>query len=307
MLRCVGVALRAAPHASDGPLRLALLARAPAILPVAAPHALALPRAVRAFGAVAASAPVLYKRPAPAPKHPFERMRKNRAIRAASVRVVDDESGEQLGVMSLANALRIAQERELDLVEVAPDAQPPVCKLMDIGRALYRLKKQRQAARKNRAPMQMKEMHFRPNIGEHDVDHKLRRVREFLDKRYTVRLVVRLPNPKRYPDALPVGQRRLADIVEQLKDVAQPSGAVRHANTVLVANMRPLARAGSSGGQAAGAEAGAGAGAAEELAYEEELELGEEELQALEERADEVEREEEAQQEEAERRRAAPR
>ncbi len=99
----------------------------------------------------------------------------NRQIRAREVRVVDDE-GEQLGVLDTRDALKIAEERGLDLVEVAPNAVPPVCRIMDFGKYLYQEKKKQQEAKKKQKVFTVKEVKFRPMIDPHDYDVKLKRL-----------------------------------------------------------------------------------------------------------------------------------
>ena len=102
-----------------------------------------------------------------------------------------DETGKQLGIYPLREALQISEERGLDLVEVAPNANPPVCRLMDYGKFLYeRTKKEREARRVQRLT-EIKEIRLRPKIGEHDVGFKVRRMREFLAEGAKVKVRVR--------------------------------------------------------------------------------------------------------------------
>ena len=103
----------------------------------------------------------------------------NRQIRAREVRLIDDE-GEQLGVVETREALRLAEERGLDLVEVAPNAIPPVCRIMDFGKYLYQEKKKQQEAKKKQKVFTVKEVKFRPMIDPHDYDVKLKRLQRFL-------------------------------------------------------------------------------------------------------------------------------
>jgi len=95
------------------------------------------------------------------------------------VRVID-EKNEQLGVLTTDKARQLAVERELDLVEVAPQANPPVCRLMDYGRFRFDARKREQESRRKQASTRLKQMNFRPKIGDHDYQTKLKRVREFL-------------------------------------------------------------------------------------------------------------------------------
>jgi len=106
-------------------------------------------------------------------------VRINQRIRAREVRLVA-EDGEQLGVVQTRDALKMSEERGVDLVEVAPNATPPVCRMMDYGKYKYELKKQ--AAAKKQKTQVLKEVKFRPNIGSHDLDVKINRIREFLEE-----------------------------------------------------------------------------------------------------------------------------
>ena len=110
-------------------------------------------------------------------------VRINSKIRVPEVRLIDDE-GEQLGVIPTKDALQSAQDRDLDLVEVAPGAKPPVCKIMDYGKYKYQMsKKQTQ----KRTP-DMKEVKLRPRIGDHDLHLKIRNLRKFLDHGHKVKV-----------------------------------------------------------------------------------------------------------------------
>ncbi len=102
-----------------------------------------------------------------------------------------DEDGKQLGIMPVSEALKLARERNLDLVEVAPNANPPVCKIMDFGKFKYELARKEKEAKKNqKIASEVKEIKIRPNIEEHDYQVKLRKIREFLEKGYKVRLII---------------------------------------------------------------------------------------------------------------------
>lgn len=114
------------------------------------------------------------------------RIRKNEAIRAEVVRVVD-EQGKQLGVMPLAQALEEARKRGLDLVEVAPQADPVVCKILDFGKYKYRQEKRE---RKKHKTQRLKEMRFTSQIEEHDFETKARHIRRFLEHDDKVKVTV---------------------------------------------------------------------------------------------------------------------
>jgi translation initiation factor IF-3 len=106
-------------------------------------------------------------------------LRVNRDIRAQQIRVIDDE-GNMLGVMTVPEGVRLAEERGLDLLEIAPTATPPTCKIMDYGKWKYENKKKQTAARKKQVIVQIKEIQIRPRTEQHDLDTKLRHAREFI-------------------------------------------------------------------------------------------------------------------------------
>lgn len=100
-------------------------------------------------------------------------------VRAREVRLVD-ENGEQLGVFTSRDALRVAQERGYDLVEVAPNARPPVCRIMDFGKFKYEQSKKDRETRKKQKVVTVKEVKMRPNIEDHDFDVRRRQTEQFL-------------------------------------------------------------------------------------------------------------------------------
>jgi translation initiation factor IF-3 len=104
----------------------------------------------------------------------------NERIRAREVRVIDDE-GQQLGIMVPFEALKIARSKNLDLVEISPTAQPPVCRIMDYGKFLYQQEKKEREAKKHQKIITVKEVKFRINVDEHDYQTKKNHVVRFLD------------------------------------------------------------------------------------------------------------------------------
>ena len=106
--------------------------------------------------------------------------RVNREIKSESVRLIDAEGG-QLGVMSLEQALEAADESGFDLVEISPNAEPPVCRLMDYGKFLFQQNKKRQASKKKQQVIHLKEVKFRPGTEEADYQTKLRNLKRFLN------------------------------------------------------------------------------------------------------------------------------
>jgi translation initiation factor IF-3 len=107
--------------------------------------------------------------------------RLNDEINAPEVRLIGVE-GEQLGVVSIGDALRAAEEVTLDLVEIVPNGEPPVCRIMDYGKFLFEVKKQKQAAKKKQKQVHIKEIKFRPGTGEGDYQVKLRNLIRFLEE-----------------------------------------------------------------------------------------------------------------------------
>lgn len=107
-------------------------------------------------------------------------MRVNRQIRAPKVRVIDEE-GNQAGILTIQDALRRAEHAGLDLVEVAPTAVPPVCKIIDYGKFRYDQTKREKESKKTQHVIKVKEVKLKPNIDTHDLQTKMRKAREFLD------------------------------------------------------------------------------------------------------------------------------
>jgi len=133
------------------------------------------------------------------------------------VRVIDD-TGKQLGIMDSREALRMAEMKGVDLVEVSPNANPPVCRLMDYGKYIYERAKREREARKAQKVVEVKEIRLRPKTGDHDVAFKLRKARQFLTSgsKVKVRVVFRgreITHPE-------VGRELLNEILEDLSDVA---------------------------------------------------------------------------------------
>ncbi len=141
----------------------------------------------------------------------------NRAIRAREVRVVDDEGG-QLGILSLDQALAAAAERGLDLVEVSPNAEPPVCRIMDYGKYKYQASKRAAEAKKKTAKVELKEVKMRPKTEEHDFQFKLKNARRFLEDGNKVKVTIMFRGREvTHPE---FGVRLLMRVAEEVKDLA---------------------------------------------------------------------------------------
>lgn len=118
-----------------------------------------------------------------------ERLRVNERIRIRKVRLID-EKGNQIGIVDTRRALQMARERGYDLVEVAPNNDPPVCKIMDYGRYKYEQAKKERSQRKAQRQMAVKEVKFRPKTDEHDYNFKLRHIMRFLEAGHKVRITI---------------------------------------------------------------------------------------------------------------------
>ncbi|MEE2932545.1 MAG: translation initiation factor IF-3 [Pseudomonadota bacterium] len=114
----------------------------------------------------------------------------NEQIEAAEVRLIDAEGG-QVGVVGISEAISMAADSGLDLVEVSPNVSPPVCKILDLGKFKYEAQKKKSEARKKQKIIELKEIKFRPNIEQHDYDVKMRAMRRFLDDGDKVKVTLR--------------------------------------------------------------------------------------------------------------------
>jgi len=113
----------------------------------------------------------------------------NRNIRAKEVRVIDPD-GNQIGVIPTYKAIAVANDFGLDLVEVSPNANPPVCKIMDYGRYKYEQTKKKQEAKKKQATFQLKEIKLRPKTDEHDLKTKINHIKKFIERKDKVKVTV---------------------------------------------------------------------------------------------------------------------
>jgi len=132
--------------------------------------------------------------------------------------VIDDQ-GNKLGEFLTDDAVALAQDRGLDLIEVAPNARPPVCRLADFGKMKYEKKKKETAARKNQAIIQVKEVKIRPKTDEHDFQFKLRHTRRFLEKGDKVKITVRFRG--REMAHREIGDQRCQELAAKVTDLAE--------------------------------------------------------------------------------------
>lgn len=144
--------------------------------------------------------------------------RVNDKIRSPMVRVVGDD-GNQLGVMAISDALRMAREMGQDLVEVAPNAKPPVCRVMDYGKYKYQQSKRDAMAKKRQHQTQVKEVKLRPKIERHDFETKMRNARKFLGERDKVKVTVMFRGREMSHPQL--GYELLQAVIAELTDIGQ--------------------------------------------------------------------------------------
>lgn len=136
-----------------------------------------------------------------------------------------DEDGTQLGILPTREALRIALDRGLDLVEVAPNADPPVCKLLDFGKFQYERAKREREARKSRKDVEIKEVRLRPKTGEHDINTRLRQARGFLESGAKVKVRLRFRGREiTHPEVARDLLQRFADELSDVSTIEQRPG-----------------------------------------------------------------------------------
>jgi translation initiation factor IF-3 len=141
----------------------------------------------------------------------------NEQIRDREVRVIG-EDGQQLGIMSAKEAMKLAQEAELDLVKIAPTAKPPVCKIIDYGKYRYELARKEKEARKKQKVVELKEVRLSPNIDSNDLNTKMNAARKFLTKGNKVKVTLRFRG--REMAHMQASRHILDDIARELEEVA---------------------------------------------------------------------------------------
>ena len=139
----------------------------------------------------------------------------NEEIRDREVRLID-QNGEQLGIMPTVQALNLAEERQMDLVKIAPQAKPPVCKLMDYGKYRFEQSKREREARKNQKVITIKEVRLSATIGDHDVDVKFKNAVKFLQDGNKVKVTIRFRG--RQITHSEIGLEVMKNFAERIKD-----------------------------------------------------------------------------------------
>lgn len=168
--------------------------------------------------------------------------RVNETIRNPEVRVIDHK-GNNIGVISIREALQLAHDAELDLVEVSPNANPPVCRVMDFGKFLYERTKKEKEAKKAQTKIEIKEIRLRPKTNEHHRSFKTRDARRWLDDGMKVRVTIRFRGREiTYPE---LALEDLREIAEELSDIAlieqAPNMEGRVMSMLLTPNLKKVA------------------------------------------------------------------
>ncbi len=175
-------------------------------------------------------------------------IRVNDRIRVPQVRVIGGD-GEQIGILNTRDALQMAQERGLDLVEVSPTSRPPVCRIMDFGKYKYEQNKRAQKAKQKTHVMQQKEVKLRPKIEEHDFMVKVKHAREFLEGHDRVKLTCTFRGRELAHSE--IGLRLLQRFVETLSEVAQVETTPRMEGRSMIAVLVPRSGKATGGVQPA--------------------------------------------------------
>jgi len=169
-------------------------------------------------------------------------LRVNRDVRAPRVRVIT-EKGEQLGVMSSREALERAVEMGLDLVEIAPNADPPVCKIIDYGKLRYQQTKKEKESKKAQHQVKIKELKIKPNIDKHDLGIKINHARDFLEKGFKVRFTCTFRG--REIVFADIGREVIETVCRALEDVSSIEAAPKLMGKNMSVTLAPGAKKGS--------------------------------------------------------------
>jgi translation initiation factor IF-3 len=190
-----------------------------------------------------------------------DQTRINERIRVPEVRLID-ETGQQVGIIPTREAMRIAQEKDLDLVEVAPDAKPPVCRILDYSKYKYEQIQKQKAARKHQQQINVREIKFRPKIAQHDYDTKKGHVMRFLKARDKVKVTIMFRGREMaHPERGEMILNRLAEELAELAVVEQRPQQDGRNMTMMLAPTRQAAEAGAAddgGGASSGGRNGGG-------------------------------------------------
>jgi len=165
-----------------------------------------------------------------------DELRVNERIRISPIRLIDD-NGDQLGIVATDEARRLAAERGLDVVEVAPNARPPVCRLMDYGKYKYEQARKQREAKKKQHVINVKEVKLRPKIETHDLQFKLRHARRFLEDGDKVKFTLMFRGREvTHPE---LGVRLLQEVKAELEDIAVIESDIQHEGRTMTLYLAP--------------------------------------------------------------------
>ena len=163
-------------------------------------------------------------------------MRVNDLIRVPLVRLIDS-AGEQLGIVSIEDALGKAAEAGMDLVEVAPNSDPPVCRIMDYGKYKYQQAKKAQEAKKKQSQTQVKEIKMRPKIADHDFSFKMKKILSCLENKDRVKVTVQFRGREiAYADS---GRELLSRVAEEAQELGQVEGTPKLEGRFMIMILAP--------------------------------------------------------------------
>lgn len=165
-----------------------------------------------------------------------DELRVNERIRISPVRLID-ENGDQLGIVATDEARTLASDRGLDLVEVAPNARPPVCRFMDYGKYKYEQARKAREAKKKQHVIQVKEVKLRPKIEEHDIQFKMRHARRFLEEGHKVKFTLMFRGREvTHPE---LGVRLLEQVKDELEELGEIESDISHEGRTMTMLMGP--------------------------------------------------------------------
>lgn len=165
-----------------------------------------------------------------------DELRVNERIRISPVRLID-ENGDQLGIVATDEARSLASDRGLDLVEVAPNARPPVCRFMDYGKYKYEQARKAREAKKKQHVIQVKEVKLRPKIETHDIEFKLRHAKRFLEEGHKVKFTLMFRGREvTHPE---LGVRLLEQVKDELEDLGEIESDISHEGRTMTMLMGP--------------------------------------------------------------------
>ena len=177
------------------------------------------------------------RRPHNAPPQRETGPRVNENIRAPEIRLIGAD-GENVGVVHPAKGIQLAEDAGLDLVEISPNAKPPVCKIMDFGKFKYEQQKRESEARKKQKVIEVKEVKFRPNTDTHDYDVKMRNVFKFLEKGDKVKVTLRFRGREMAHTNL--GRELLERVAEDVKDIGKVESMPKMEGRQMVMMIGPI-------------------------------------------------------------------